>query len=207
MTGQVYGRSKRPVAIDGKKREEMQLSERFRDPAEDQHRKSGNGRRHTRARTTLRTVVAGLTAAVALAVTPGAAPAAPSEATAPAAEDVGTQALYGVGERIWYGSGGQPLVRAHATFSVYTDHKKVLWICDSYRGDGIGLGIEVDASGGGPPDTVVYWDQNGPQNGVCWEHTIGYSVRKWRFVSVYQNGSIHNRAHPWELWPLPWADF
>jgi hypothetical protein len=107
-------------------------------------------------------------------------------------------------ERFWNHNDPPPFYRAYATFEVFTDHTKVMIVCDHYARDGIGLAIEIDPSGA--PAPIVYWDKNGPGNS-CTSYTIGYWVRKWRFISVYQDGSIHNRAHPWEIHPLPWHDF
>ena len=159
-------------------------------------------------------VIVGLVAALVLVVTPGAALASEGahneRATAsPAGDNLGVQAeRVGTVGKTWLGdtNAGQPVYRAWAEFTVYWNHAKTLWVCDRYNGDGIGLAIEVGPTGGGPPDTLIYYDENGAAGG-CLDHAIGYSVRKWRFISVYQNGRIHDNNHAWQTWPLPRNDF
>ncbi|MFG1945405.1 hypothetical protein [Nonomuraea sp. NPDC048826] len=51
-------------------------------------------------------------------------------------------------------------------------------ICDLW-GDPYSPAIVVDPEGAGPPDVIAYYDENGANNPACFEHRIGYQVRKW----------------------------
>lgn len=89
--------------------------------------------------------------------------------------------------------------------TAYAGRRKNVKACDYSRSHGIGLAVQVDPSG--PRAPITYYDNNGPQNGRCLDHDFGYSVRKWRFVSVYHNGRIHDASLPWRVTPLPHPDF
>ncbi|MEO3790848.1 hypothetical protein ABGB14_11570 [Nonomuraea sp. B10E15] len=51
-------------------------------------------------------------------------------------------------------------------------------ICDLW-GDPYSPAIVVDPEGAGPPDVIVYYDENGANDESCFRHNIGYQVRKW----------------------------
>lgn len=179
-----------------------------------QRQRLGGGRPAGRVRPILATVLAGLIAALALAA-PEAAQATPARpdlqsTRSSASLDASIEqpllghagrTLLGMRDYAW---GVSPRLRAYARFQVFSDRSKHLLVCDHDTSDGIGLAIQIDPSG--PPLPITYHDQNGPGND-CWQRNIGYSVRKWRWVSVYHSGSPHEASFSWLRAPLPWADF
>ena len=171
----------------------------------------GGGWRPARVRTLVAAVIVGLVATLTFAVEPavarpsaGAGDSRMSASTAVAAASA-QRVRIGHDARIWWGPNNS-YVRASAWIDVFNNRTKDLYVCDSYGGDNMVLAIQIDPSGGGPPDTLVYRDANGTAPG-CLRRTIGYPVRKWRFVSVRQNGAPHDFNHPWKVAPLPRPDF
>lgn len=116
----------------------------------------------------------------------------------PASEGASIQELLGTASKGWTGN------RASATIEVYSNHAKRMQICDNDSSDRYGLAILIDPSGTQAP--IRYFDEN-PQDGFCFVHTIGYSVRKWKWLSVYQNGATYDDWDAWKIFPLPRADF
>lgn len=76
---------------------------------------------------------------------------------------------------------------------------KLLQACDEH-GDGISPAIWIDPLGAGPPDTLVYRDENGSQPG-CLNHTIAYDVRKWS--PTLESGGVSILLPDWQLAPFP----
>lgn len=117
--------------------------------------------------------------------------------TSPASEGTGIQELLGTASTGWPGN------RASASISVYSNHAKRLEICDNSFEDRIGLAIVIDPSGTQAP--ITYRDPF--QEGVCFVRTIGYPVRKWKWISVHHNGSVYEDWDAWKTFPLPRPDF
>lgn len=206
--------SRSPFDRDGRDTRSHGLSGSLHGQSDGQRQRLGGGWPVGRVRAILTTVLAGLVAALALAA-PEAAQASPAtgdlqSTSSPVSLDASIEepllataggSLLGMRDHAW---GFSPDVRAYARFQVYSDHSKHLLVCDHDTTDRIGLAIQVDPSG--PPLPITYHDQTGPGND-CWQRTIGYSVRKWRWVSVYHSGSPHESSFSWLRAPLPWADF
>jgi hypothetical protein len=147
--------------------------------------------------------VLGLLTAITVAVTPATAQAS-GVANDGRAEGAAAQAevFLGAKSHHWPGDG-------YAEIAVYrnldgNNHRKHLTACDYSLSHGIGLAIQIDPSG--PQLPINYYDPT-PQAGFCHEYNIYYSVRKWRFISVYHDGTTHEASRPWEIDPLPYADF
>jgi hypothetical protein len=104
--------------------------------------------------------------------------------------------------RVWDLPGGSSNPEAAAFLRVTDNHRKFMEICDHLY-DGSGLGIQLDPSG--PQNPITYWDKGAGDQG-CDTYTVHYSVRKWRWVSVHENGTVRD-VLDWAIWPLPHADY
>jgi hypothetical protein len=72
-------------------------------------------------------------------------------------------------------------------------------ICDRRANDAYGPGVQIDPEGAGPPDVLLYWDENGV-NPPCYERNLGYPIRKLRFVEQ-RNGYMYYAGAWFDLIP------
>jgi hypothetical protein len=143
-----------------------------------------------------RRVVRGVTFALVLVAFATAAPPA-----ARAATHIG----YDHEDIYHYDSLGQPHWRGSMQMVVYSDRRKDLKVCDQSI-DPYKVIVEIDPSGGGPPETLMYADENYANPG-CGNYTFWYPVRKWRTLLWHIGERFYLNEGPWRYEPLPRPDF
>ena len=97
------------------------------------------------------------------------------------------------------------LWRGSMQMTVYSNHRKDILICDQ-RADEYKVYVQIDPTGAGPPDTLLYGDENYANTG-CGEYSFSYNVRKWRIVLYDWAGDVYVVVRDWAVSPLPYADF
>jgi hypothetical protein len=106
----------------------------------------------------------------------------------------------------WHDYPDQPLPwRGSMQMVVYSDHRKDLLVCDQ-KVDPYKVIVEIDPTGGGPPDTLLYADENFANPG-CGRYTFWYPVRKWRILLEHIGEGGGPVPRGWGVTPLPRPDF
>lgn len=99
---------------------------------------------------------------------------------------------------IWLNSADEQV--GDGSITTYSNSRtKHLVVCDT-RGDNMSPAIQIDPLGAGPPDTLLYFDENGSQPG-CNNRSFGYNVRKWSMN--FEQGGQPVFPPDWTLAPFP----